>query len=58
MKKKIKNLTKVLFKNHYERKLSDLKEWGDYRKMIKVENLETFGFRAALRGMRNPLNSW
>ena len=26
--------------------------------MIKVENLETFGFRAALRGMRNPLNSW
>ena len=26
--------------------------------MIKVEHLETFGFRAALRGMRNPLNSW
>ena len=26
--------------------------------MIKVENLEVFGFKAALRGMRNPLNSW
>ena len=28
MKKKIKNLTKVLFKNHYERKVIDLKDWG------------------------------
>ena len=26
--------------------------------MIKVENIETFGFYGAMRGMRNPLNSW
>lgn len=26
--------------------------------MIKLERTETFGFEAAIRGMRNPLNSW
>ena len=26
--------------------------------MIQIENVETFGFKAAIRGMRNPLNSW
>ncbi len=26
--------------------------------MIKVENVEVMGWEAALRGMRNPLNSW
>ena len=26
--------------------------------MIKVENMETWGFEHAVRGMRNPLNSW
>lgn len=26
--------------------------------MIKVENIETWGFEHALRGMRNPLESW
>lgn len=26
--------------------------------MIKIENIEVMGFRAALRGMRNPRNSW
>lgn len=26
--------------------------------MIKIENVETMGWRAAIRGMRNPLNSW
>ena len=26
--------------------------------MIKVENVETWGFAHAIRGMRNPLNSW
>lgn len=26
--------------------------------MIRIENVETAGFRAALRGMRNPKNSW
>lgn len=26
--------------------------------MIKVENIETYGWEAALRGMRNPMNSW
>lgn len=26
--------------------------------MIKMENLQTFGFMGALRGMRNPMNSW
>lgn len=26
--------------------------------MIKVENVEVWGFDSAIRGMRNPLNSW
>lgn len=26
--------------------------------MIKVENIDVFGWRAAVRGMRNPMNSW
>lgn len=26
--------------------------------MIKIENTEVFGFDAAIRGMRNPMNSW
>ena len=26
--------------------------------MIKVENIETYGWEAAIRGMRNPMNSW
>lgn len=26
--------------------------------MIKVEHIETWGFEHAIRGMRNPLNSW
>ena len=26
--------------------------------MIKVENIDVYGFEAAIRGMRNPLNSW
>lgn len=26
--------------------------------LIKVENVETFGWESAIRGMRNPLNSW
>lgn len=26
--------------------------------MIKVENIEVWGFKHAIRGMRNPLNSW
>lgn len=26
--------------------------------MIKVEHIEIFGFEAAIRGMRNPMNSW
>lgn len=26
--------------------------------MIKIENVEVFGFEAAIRGMRNPKNSW
>ena len=26
--------------------------------MIKIENVEIFGWEAAIRGMRNPLNSW
>lgn len=25
---------------------------------MKIENTEVFGFKAALRGMRNPMNSW
>lgn len=26
--------------------------------MIKIENTEVYGWEAAIRGMRNPLNSW
>ena len=26
--------------------------------MIKIENVEIFGWQAAIRGMRNSLNSW
>lgn len=26
--------------------------------MIKIENIEVFGWESAIRGMRNPLNSW
>ena len=26
--------------------------------MIKIENVETWGFEHAIRGMRNPMNSW
>lgn len=26
--------------------------------MIKIENIEVVGFAAAIRGMRNPMNSW
>lgn len=26
--------------------------------MIKVENVEVYGWEAAIRGMRNPMNSW
>lgn len=26
--------------------------------MIKIENTEVYGWKAAIRGMRNPLNSW
>ena len=26
--------------------------------MIKLENVDVFGWKAAIRGMRNPMNSW
>lgn len=26
--------------------------------MIKLENTEVYGWKAAIRGMRNPMNSW
>lgn len=26
--------------------------------MIKIENIEVWGFRGAIRGMRNPMDSW
>ena len=26
--------------------------------MLKIENTEVFGWEAAIRGMRNPMNSW
>jgi len=28
------------------------------KKMLKIENVETMNWRAAIRGMRNPLESW
>ena len=32
--------------------------FGGKKQMIKLENIEVFGWEAAIRGMRNPLNSW
>ena len=26
--------------------------------MIKIENTDVFGWDSAIRGMRNPMNSW
>lgn len=26
--------------------------------MLKIENVEVTGWEAAIRGMRNPMNSW
>ena len=26
--------------------------------MLKIENVEVMGWEAAIRGMRNPMNSW
>lgn len=26
--------------------------------MIKIENVDVYGWEAAIRGMRNPMNSW
>ena len=26
--------------------------------MIKIENIAVYGWEAAIRGMRNPMNSW
>lgn len=26
--------------------------------MIRIENIDTYGWEAAIRGMRNPMNSW
>ena len=31
--------------------------WGE-KQMIKLENIEVFGWEAAIRGARNPMNSW
>ena len=31
---------------------------GWLKTMIKVENIDIFGWEAAIRGMRNPMNSW
>ena len=28
------------------------------KKLIKIENTEVYGFESAIRGMRNPMNSW
>lgn len=33
-----------------------MKGWRKF--MIKVDNVEVWGFEHAIRGMRNPLNSW
>ena len=26
--------------------------------MIKIENIDVYGFEAAIKGARNPMNSW
>lgn len=26
--------------------------------MIKIENIDVYGWEPAIRGMRNPMNSW
>lgn len=32
--------------------------WIRRKKMIKFENTEVVGWESAIRGMRNPMNSW
>ena len=34
------------------------KRMGEKEEMIKIENVEVFGWESAIRGMRNPMNSW
>jgi hypothetical protein len=36
---------------------SNEREKGE-QKMLKIENTEVYGWEAAIRGMRNPMNSW
>ena len=33
-------------------------KWRKIIRMIKVENIDYWGFEHAIRGMRNPMNSW
>ena len=41
----------------YETIMDELEKRRVYR-MIKIENTEVMGWEAAIRGMRNPMNSW
>lgn len=34
------------------------KRMGEKEEMIKIENVDVFGWEPAIRGMRNPMNSW
>lgn len=40
--------------------LAEITRKGNRRKkrMIKIENIDVYGFESAIRGMRNPKNSW
>ena len=35
-----------------------MRTWKRWKEMIKFENTEVMGWEAAIRGMRNPMNSW
>lgn len=39
-------------------KLWTKRHWKEWSLMIKIDNVDVYGFEAAIRGMRNPKNSW
>lgn len=41
-----------------ESRHDSVEEEAEEEKMIEITNTDVFGWDAALRGMRNPMNSW
>ena len=56
MKENFKNKKEILevFVSYYQR--GNFIKQGEH--IMKIDKVEVFGWEAAIRGMRNPLNSW